>query len=774
MADFTEIIQEINTNLPDNNTQAITAAKLRTTMIDLTEAIENQQDSFEQEIISQYSPVTVIDNVTSTSATDALSANQGRILNDGISKLNESFTENTLMENTSVVSGKYIDSSGNLVSASWATTRVYEVQPGEKYYLTGLRPSGDLRTYAIYNSSTVFDNTTLVKLGVKCSTNAGQPMTITAPEESVVLLTTDYSTTYLPKLYHIDLVDVIQFKTDTLAEFSTIDEEISDINTSISEIEEKLVYTKYETLLTYDSQISGKYISSNGNQSNLAANNLYLYTVTPGQKLQISVPQASGSMRKFGFYSSTGLSSSTLIEIGPSVTGASTIYYRTVPQNATVLVLSSYQNASVSATLGTDYQLAAVVEEQEQKIYQAEADIDQLQNEQTYANKYAYRYIGGTNGGFQVVYNDGSGVEMYYYFRKCMANNLYTFYRVGYQTTDRNYPVIPSNTSVFTMINSTASDNIGPLNMRYGYEGNSGWVGGNHHYPNETATTLYNTAVNVSFQIFADNKEITTEGEIGFANSIVILVNNTIFDPSFPPEEGATSLSTKLCDELVRYTICRNTIEVALTHKYVETTTNRINTYYGMQSMFNNESKLITPNGYYTNWTNTSTSMSSFTKGDYPNFNRFIEYSASNNDFQSTYLYPIGIGNHRYIDNSDIIFKHTSDKSYHSLIDALSNIGGICNSWSGSYTFFHTPIVNDENVFAYWGTVNGKLTMFINTMGAYEGFVPVPSQFAIKSLNTIEHIGITSQDDDYNFYINGGGVYIKSTGVGSLILECDE
>lgn len=40
MSNFDNIIQEINTNLPDNTTQEITAIKLRTTMIDLTETID--------------------------------------------------------------------------------------------------------------------------------------------------------------------------------------------------------------------------------------------------------------------------------------------------------------------------------------------------------------------------------------------------------------------------------------------------------------------------------------------------------------------------------------------------------------------------------------------------------------------------------------------------------------------------------------------------------------------------------------------------------------
>lgn len=47
MADFDDIIQEINENIPDNNTQSITAKKLRDTLVDLTDAVEQQQTAFE-------------------------------------------------------------------------------------------------------------------------------------------------------------------------------------------------------------------------------------------------------------------------------------------------------------------------------------------------------------------------------------------------------------------------------------------------------------------------------------------------------------------------------------------------------------------------------------------------------------------------------------------------------------------------------------------------------------------------------------------------------
>lgn len=47
MADYTQIIQEINTNLPNNNTQAITAAKLRTTLIDFVNQVDSNEDNIE-------------------------------------------------------------------------------------------------------------------------------------------------------------------------------------------------------------------------------------------------------------------------------------------------------------------------------------------------------------------------------------------------------------------------------------------------------------------------------------------------------------------------------------------------------------------------------------------------------------------------------------------------------------------------------------------------------------------------------------------------------
>lgn len=96
MANFDNIIQEINTNLPDNNTQAITAAKLRTTLIDLTNQIDTVQDDFETEINTTIAS-NIVDNLNSTATDKSLSANQGNILGSIVGTVVSEGNGNTLV-----------------------------------------------------------------------------------------------------------------------------------------------------------------------------------------------------------------------------------------------------------------------------------------------------------------------------------------------------------------------------------------------------------------------------------------------------------------------------------------------------------------------------------------------------------------------------------------------------------------------------------------------------------------------------------------------------
>lgn len=110
MADFSEIIQEINTNLPDNTTQSITAAKLRTTLIDLTNTIDAVQDDYEEATTAQVEAALeglVVDNLNSSDTDKALSANQGKILNGKLSIEQVGFELGTLNN----ITGAYLNST---------------------------------------------------------------------------------------------------------------------------------------------------------------------------------------------------------------------------------------------------------------------------------------------------------------------------------------------------------------------------------------------------------------------------------------------------------------------------------------------------------------------------------------------------------------------------------------------------------------------------------------------------------------------------------------
>lgn len=133
MADFNDIIQEINTNLPDNIAQAITAAKLRTTLIDLTDKIEDVQNDFETSINTEVEDfieqaqeatdnftATIVDNLTSDDPDKALSANQGKILNESIAnKVNVSNKPNLRQYlPATLTTGRYLNSSGKAATSS--------------------------------------------------------------------------------------------------------------------------------------------------------------------------------------------------------------------------------------------------------------------------------------------------------------------------------------------------------------------------------------------------------------------------------------------------------------------------------------------------------------------------------------------------------------------------------------------------------------------------------------------------------------------------------
>lgn len=140
MSDFSNIIQEINTNLPDNTTQSITAKKLRDTLVDLTDTIEDQQDNFEE------SAMAVID--------DAL-----QIVEDGVK-----FKTNQIVNDVSIINNTYAGTSNDVLSA----------QLGQQTTMNVGKPDFrevKLENFTAYQGRILLATNTSPKIGNRTNTN---------------------------------------------------------------------------------------------------------------------------------------------------------------------------------------------------------------------------------------------------------------------------------------------------------------------------------------------------------------------------------------------------------------------------------------------------------------------------------------------------------------------------------------------------------------------------------------------------------------------------
>jgi len=528
------------------------------------------------------------------------------------------------------------------------------------------------------------------------------------------------------------------------------------VNTKAAQVD--LQIDNYQSI-EKESRVAG-YINNSGN---IASGNYFytdIYPVTSGKTVRITNKLHTGTAKAYGFYSSSSLSSSTLVKLGATVTSAQEINIETVPSRATYIGIVEFK----SSQHGLEENNPSEVKEE---VIELQQDVEELQAASVGNDTrtiMAWEIVGNN---FYCAYNDGNGIEYTYWFKKCMANELYTFYKVGYRNVTRKLPStngISAGTDI-TYINETSSDNIGPIQLTSGY-----WIGGNHHYPDENGSqhTIYKTAHTDNVSIYIDN--ILAESGKGYGKDIIIKVQNTLFNPAFPPSEGDTSLNTPIATEKLTYRVLKNTIEVGCALQFVSGISVGINKYYGMQSMFSSEEYYMTPNGAYYDWRdNTNNPTGSFTKGNYPNFNRYIEKKTG--AYQSAYLMPFGLGKHTKVGSEQNIFTRSSNKCYHVQVVSLSNIANLFMQWSGCYTFFHSAITDDTNLLVYRGVIGGKDALYISTKANYSGTITVPNDLALKNISVIESVGITNEDGETTFMNGGDGIYI--TGNGSLILQFD-
>lgn len=351
--------------------------------------------------------------------------------------------------------------------------------------------------------------------------------------------------------------------------------------------------------------------------------------------------------------------------------------------------------------------------------------------------------------------------DIIFQFQKCMFNELYTFYRVGLKQSSLPYPSADVTSATITWINVSSSDNIGPISINGG-----GWCGANHSYLEQGNVR---TAQNESFALFADGKELL-DGDNIFTSKVEVKVINTIFNPTIAPAEGDTILSSPLCTETVVYQIDGNSIKVILSHKFVNSTPVTIANYYGMQSMFSGEDKLLTPNGKYPAWASVVEGGMQFNKQEYPNFRRFVEKNTGVGSYQSTYLLPYQLGEHGDLTNTDFMFSKSSVKAYHHLVGNVNNTrnNGDITNWAGLYSWFNNPIEDSDEVFVYEGRMDGHDLIFIDAQKALTNKkVVLPSKYTLREFIIIQ------KDDNVTLgeTVDVDGITITTTSAASVILK---
>lgn len=281
-------------------------------------------------------------------------------------------------------------------------------------------------------------------------------------------------------------------------------------------------------------------------------------------------------------------------------------------------------------------------------------------------------------------------------FQKCMFNSLYTFKDVSLNGI---------------ALNSTSSDNIGPFNA------GGQWMGGNHGYPGQASTDA-KTAKTISYKIYADETAISNTGYHNVDCKILTVeVENEIY------YHKSITDAQRFCIEKIKYVVSGNSIEVFAEHTYDMSLA--VARYYGMQSMFNNETALLTPGGALTpggklnTWTSFTpvgdTNKLDLIKKNAPGFTTMIE--KNNNGYQAAYMTKDGLGDRSRVGANDIIFTGNNwSKAYQVLMYGSASVkAGETTTWHGIYSWFKEPLTDtcdgtnpEAAEFEYLAYVNGQ------------------------------------------------------------------
>lgn len=267
-------------------------------------------------------------------------------------------------------------------------------------------------------------------------------------------------------------------------------------------------------------------------------------------------------------------------------------------------------------------------------------------------------------------------------FAPCMANELFTFSSVTLDSV---------------VVNRTSSDNIGPFGLAGG-----GWSGGNHLNGGKRSARTDSVVVSLDGRPVALSAPLRTEGSV-----LTVTVSNTLLMP-------ADTVPFAL--ETMTYRVAGNSIEVTGEHRIVAPRPVAVDRYYGMQSMFDGETEILTPGGAYGVWTPVA-AVDRFDRCSAPGFTTFIEHSP--HAYQACWMdSAIGIGDRHLVADDDWVFIGNSwTKAYHKLIGGKMLAPGDTTRWHGVYTWFKEPVADgcrgpEPGHYAFVGNIGGKSSLF--------------------------------------------------------------
>lgn len=356
-------------------------------------------------------------------------------------------------------------------------------------------------------------------------------------------------------------------------------------------------------------------------------------------------------------------------------------------------------------------------------------------------------------------YKINGNTDILMHFKKCMFNNLYTFYSIALKNNTSIFPADPQS-GYDTALNVATSDNIGPILVSSG----GGWTGGNHG--KSTPNGDIKTAETISFNIYSDGVEVK-DGDSFYAAKLEIQVVNNLYNPAKETNTGGViSLEEILCVETVIYQVYGDSIKVVVNHSFQQADPVTI-TYHGMQSMFKGENYLTTHNGVYDSSFESITNVMAFIKNNHPDFDRYIE-KKDTVAYQSNYLFTdYGIGDHSGLSGTDNIFFRNAPKNYHRLTVDKPISNGDTQTWGGLYSWFQDAIQDDGVALVYEANMDGKTLLFIDIKQVFTGKIKLPSKYVLKDFS------IRSQDASLSLgsYVEPLGIEVTTTGTGSVILE---